>query len=658
MQQFSFFDPTTVGERLRFGDLGDALRVLPPERAGQAVMKMVEDHGADLLVIDSFRAIRDLNAGGGNDRARGDTFRLFVHDLVSRLAGARVTTLLLGEYDRSDLSSLAEFAVADGIVFLGTTDQYGEHQRSLQVLKMRGQAADLRPFPFLITGDGVKLLASSATVAEPHRPPAPHRVPTGVAGLDALLDGGIPGGRASLLSGRSGTGKTTLGVQFLRQGCEAGEKSLLVTFEQAPDRLRELAAGFGWDLTAHEAEGRLKILHIPQSGVRVMPNLDLISRVVKEFAPDRVLLDSLSAYLHRVPDSGLQRDLTYRLVSLVQEAGAVGLLVSDVPAEGEERQSKFGVEETVADGVVLLSTASGEYGQRRYLEVPKMRACPHETGRRRMTIGPAGVEVFYSSAKPSEPVPCPEKIAFGPMAPALESGLPYGTTWLVRGPGGAGKTTLLQQFVADGLAVGDTVLYLTLDSPQDRVRRQMALLGIDVAEPEASGQLKLLLAGAPTAGRPRHADRLDLTDPESLLFQLDRAVEEMRNPIRVVIDSLWPLAARLSPEAFASLVSQKNQILRRPHVTLMDTLSAKALDERIGIRVETAYDTVLYLARNAVGAGPADAADRRIRLTINKIRGAAVKRGHVDLTAIPGRGLIADDFDALAAPAREPNEPA
>ncbi|NNJ24342.1 ATPase domain-containing protein [Alienimonas chondri] len=630
MQQFSFFKAEAVGERVLIQDVGPMLREVAPDQAVDALMDLVTAHRPDLLVIDSFKAIRDLQQGPGD-------FRLFVHDLASRLAAARCTALLLGEYDRSALADGAEFAVADGITFLETTNRYGDSQRSLQVLKMRGQAADLRSFPFLITSDGVKVLASREE-PEP-RPSTRKRVPTGVPGLDALLDGGFPGGRAVLLSGRSGTGKTTLGLQMLNVGCRRGERSLLISFEQTPARLWEMAAGFGWDLEQHERDGLLRTVYVPQSSVRVIPNLDLIAEAIDEFQPDRVLLDSLAAYLHRVRDLGVQQDMTFRLVSLIQQHGATGLLVSDATNEADERFSRFGVEETVADGVVLLSTASGEFGQRRYLQVPKMRACPHVTGRKRMAITEHGVEVYYDPPGEHPTIDSPDTVAFGPVEPLLEDGLAYGTTWLVRGTGGVGKTTLLQQFVADGLNANDDILYVTLDSTPDQVRSELRRAGIDVGHPDSAPRLRFLAPGAHTSASGSHTD-LDLADPEALLFLLNRQIDALRAPARVVLDSIWPLAARLPSDALVSLVQQKNQTLRRPYVTILDTAPTKAFDERTTARLENSYDAVLELT--AVGGrGPG----RRIDLSVKKIRGVGVRRESVELKqeADGGVAAVADE---------------
>ena len=91
--------------------------------------------------------------------------------------------------------------------------------------------------------------------------PAPDLVRTGIAGLDSVLSDGIPRGNVILLEGAVGTGKTTLGVEFIYRGArEFDEPGLIVLFEVSPEKLVRDAARFGWDLPALERENRIKIL--------------------------------------------------------------------------------------------------------------------------------------------------------------------------------------------------------------------------------------------------------------------------------------------------------------------------------------------------------------------------------------------------------------
>jgi circadian clock protein KaiC len=92
--------------------------------------------------------------------------------------------------------------------------------------------------------------------------PESDRVRTGISGLDVILFGGIPRGNVILVEGAIGTGKTTLGVEFVYRGItEFGEPGVIVVFEVSPDKLARDAAGLGWDLPALEASQKLKVIY-------------------------------------------------------------------------------------------------------------------------------------------------------------------------------------------------------------------------------------------------------------------------------------------------------------------------------------------------------------------------------------------------------------
>jgi circadian clock protein KaiC len=627
IQPFAFFDAEAFGGRVVYQDVARLLRGGKLSAAVEPLLQLVEQHSPEVLVIDSFRAVRDL-AGSPSE------FRTFCYDLAERLAGARCTSILVGEYERNKIPDGAEFAVADGILYLDLADRSGEPVRSLQVLKMRGQPADLRPCPFVLNRAGVTVLHPCGPSACPSPGSAPPSggvgetalVSTGIAGLDALLDGGIPAGRTVILSGVSGAGKTIAATQFLVHGARLGERSLLVSFEEAPEQLRLMARGFGWDLAGLEAAGLLRVLHVPQGDIRLMEHLTLLLSVVEEFRPRRVVVDSFSVFLYRVTDPGVQREMTYRLGALFRQAGAVGVLVSDLTASQPGAVSRFGVEETVADGTIVLSGVTGERGRRRYLEVHKMRDRRHATGRQRMLIGPDGVHVLYERpAHAGRAGPAPP-LSFPPLDGVVRGPMHHGAAWLVRGTAGAGKSLLACQFAAEGLRQGERVVFVTADAPAASVVQDLQNLGCPAREHLAAGSLVTIdLAGPdPVDGSAR--------DPEVLLFFVRQRVERAEPPVRLVIDSLWPLASALPAHDFVDLVQRKNVMLRGPGVSMLDTELTDTLDPTHAARMVNAYDAVVELSE---GAG-----DRPARLRVWKLRGMQAAQQSYPYRIVPGRGLV------------------
>lgn len=631
MQYFTFFDAQAFGEQVLYEDLGPVIREHSLAELGDRIVGLVEKHQPEILAIDSFKAIRDLSA-------QVSEFRRFCYDLSVRLASARCTTFLLGEYNRSDIAEGTEFAVADGILYLNVALQEGEQSRFLQVCKLRGRATQMVPFPFTITEQGIRVLGSSFTLRRRETDLEVEKgvMSTGIAGLDAILKGAIPGGRSILLSGVSGTGKTTLAMQFLINGARQGEKGLIFSFEETPQRLRQLAESFGWNPQDLEAKGLLRIIFIPQTEIRVEEHLDRMVQEMESFQPSRFVVDSFSVFLHKVKDPGVQREKTFELSTLIQHMGAVGLLISNIPAGVVNRLSRYGVEETVVDGTIILSTEAMGTERKRYIEVYKMRADDHVAGRHRMEITPKGVEVFYlapSEEKASE-VTTPPPLAFSPLKVLVPEGIRYGSVWLVRGEQGVGKTTLSQQFAWEGLKQGESVLYLTTDAPAYVLRLQMQALGTAVESYLQSGYLRILDTHPVSSSQ----DYIDLTDTDRFIYDMERHLRAMAKPCRLIVDSLTPLAIQHAPDEFIAFMERKNRLLRRLDVALLDTILTKTLNEASLYSLLNSYDVVLDAYIPDWGEmGQAGHAFRVLQ--VRKARGTQADNRPYPFTLRSGQGL-------------------
>ncbi|MEP0856993.1 ATPase domain-containing protein [Trichocoleus sp. DQ-U1] len=585
MQCFSFFDVEVFGEQVLFQDIGPFIREHSLTELADEILARVEKHQPEILAIDSFKAIRDLSDDVSD-------FRRFCYDLSVRLASARCTAFLLGEYDRSDIGEGAEFAVADGIVYLNIALQEGEQQRFLQVYKMRGRATEMVPYPFALTDGGVRVLGSMLTLKrrETSLERESETASTGITGLDSILRGGIPQGRSILLSGVSGTGKTTLAMQFLVNGALQGEKGLLFSFEETRDRLFRMAEGFGWNPKDLEAKGLLRIIFIPQTEIRVEEHLEYMAQEIASFQPSRFVVDSFSVFLHKVKDLAVQREKTFQLSTLVQRVGAVGFLISNIPAGEVNRLSRFGVEETVVDGTIVLSTDVNGLQRRRYIEVYKMRAADHVPGRYRMEITHQGIEVLYltPTEQKTSGMKTPPLLAFSPLNAIAREGIFYGSAWLVRGEQGVGKTTLAQQFAIEGLQRGESALFIATEAPSYLLRQQMEVFGVEIESYLRSQHLRILDT------HPFSSEEyIDLTDMERFLYDIERHLRAMPKPCRLITDSLTPLAVQYAPDELIAFIERKNRLLRQLDVALFDTILPKTLNESILYSLLNSYDVVL-----------------------------------------------------------------
>jgi circadian clock protein KaiC len=388
LQLFTFFDQRVLDERIVCADVGSHARAQSPAQVLAAVTARVEREEPDLVVIDSFKALHDLLS---NTASR----RVFVYDLAVSMAAWGATTLLLGEYTTQELEWAPEFAIADGIIRLDTQPQELATVRVLEVLKLRGANVVSGQHSFEITGAGLAVYPRVHVPAVTGEAPSPigERLTSGIAGLDDLLRGGVPRRTSTVVQGATGTGKTLLGLTFLVAGAHKGERALFIALEETPAQLRGQATGFGWDLSALEADGRLTVSYISPLELSVDRFLYGARQRVQTAGAQRVVLDSISSVALGVPSQRRLHQFIYALTKHFRLAGVTTLLTLEVPEQfGVVQLTGHGVS-AIADNVVRLRFV--EVGGRieRAISVLKARGVPHESEPRRCTIGAGGMRV-------------------------------------------------------------------------------------------------------------------------------------------------------------------------------------------------------------------------------------------------------------------------
>ncbi|MBN1239083.1 MAG: AAA family ATPase, partial [Gammaproteobacteria bacterium] len=369
LKQFEFFDAEMFDTAVRFVDLGAILRSDGLENAAKLIIDHVKKTKPQIVVIDSFKVFADLARSN-------EEFRKFGYELAVNLMAWEVTTFLLGEFGPGEIADNPLFSIVDGLIMVTQREQSGEQQRFIQIVKMRGTAHSRDEHAFLITAQGVEVFAPRVTIQREDRGPGAARLKTGISRLDDLLGQGIPLGSSLLIAGVAGTGKTVLLLEFLYRGALAGEKGIIFSFEETAERLRAAANGLGWDLDREIERGMIEIVFIPQPQIMVEANLLMMQERIEAMRARRVAVDSVSVFLHKVENPQIDREKIFQLASIVQNAQAVGFFATDIPY-GAEQLSRFGVEETVVDGVILLSSREEGLDRRRYIEVYKLRNTAH-----------------------------------------------------------------------------------------------------------------------------------------------------------------------------------------------------------------------------------------------------------------------------------------
>jgi circadian clock protein KaiC len=218
------------------------------------------------------------------------------------------------------------------------------------------------------------------------------RIPSGIPGLDKLIEGGFVDGSVNLITGGTGTGKTLFACQFIWAGLQKGESGIYITLEERPEDIKADALQFDWDFEKFEKRGLCKIIYYDPIQLSTT-GASLIEDIAKLKA-NRIVIDSTSLFGIALKDPAQIRRRIYNLILALKKAGCVTLLISEIP-EGSSTLSRFGVEEFVVDSVIVLRAVSmGKAGMERTLEVRKMRRTSHDEGIHSFDFGKAGIRIL------------------------------------------------------------------------------------------------------------------------------------------------------------------------------------------------------------------------------------------------------------------------
>jgi circadian clock protein KaiC len=388
MQQFSFFEESLVASgRVIFADIGSVVRRRGLDETLTEITGRIEHEQPAVVVIDSFKAIRDVPAAPAAVRA-------FVYDLAVHMSAWGAATLLVGEYTAEEITTLSEFAIADGIVRLSNRRHGLRAIREVEVLKLRGASYVTGGHFFEISGHG---LAFFPRVRGPDEassgPEAPdERAATGAAGFDDMLGGGLPRASSTVVQGGTGTGKTLLALQFLVDGARSGEPGVHFALEETPNQLRRVGRALGWDLRKLEEQGLFTCVYVSPVELSTDWFLDRARQEVARRGARRAVIDSLTSMALSVSERRF-KELVYALTKHFRAAGVSVILnmeVADLLGTGQ--LSGQGIS-FAADNVIQLKYVEIDGHLERGISVLKARGVRHASDVRRLVIGEGGVDV-------------------------------------------------------------------------------------------------------------------------------------------------------------------------------------------------------------------------------------------------------------------------
>jgi circadian clock protein KaiC len=331
----------------------------------------------------------------------------------------------------------------------------------------------------------------------------PPKMKTGITGLDTILDGGFLCHNALLLKGAPGTGKTTLGIQIIRNGAALfDEAGIIVLFEQFPQQLFRDLTSYNWNIEALIKEKKITIVFAQPEEVVAKENLSdapLISKIhdiVVDTSARRIMIDGFGLFLNSIKIRLDERELFLRFINTLKSIGLTPIITT----EGGGQDDKSGYEEYLVDSVVILTAEASKDKTfpMRFLEMKKTRGQSHIRGKHPYKIGVQGIEIFphllpgrFADQTISEFHLEKASSGINGLDHLLGGGYTRGTSTIIAGMPGTFKTTAGAQFLSEGANTGENGLLITFNENPSFLASIMDQKGLGFSSHLAKGTIRV-----------------------------------------------------------------------------------------------------------------------------------------------------------------------
>jgi circadian clock protein KaiC len=400
------------------------------------------------------------------------------------------------------------------------------------------------------------------------------KVPTQIAGLDQILEGGLPRGRTTLVCGGPGSGKTVLGLEFLCRGAMAGEPGVFVTFEERAEAIRLNARSMGWDLAALEKAGKMAILEARLPGEEILAGdfdiqgmLAIVGGHAKRIGAKRIVMDALDVLLRIYDDSNRERNELFRLHDWLTDRGLTSVLSVKAHHDDAKHVSQYEFLDFMADCVIRLDhRVVGQVATRR-LRVIKYRGSGFGTNEYPYVFGERGIVLFPLTTAELTHQPLGPKVSTGlkGLDLMLDGGFRRASCILISGNSGAGKTTLVSTFAQAACRRGEKVLSLNFEESKEALISGMLSPGIDLRPSIRARKLLVQTAMPESIGSDGHLGRtiqaLDSFKPDHLILDAISACLRMGSE-QAAFDFMMRLISVVKERGITSiLTNQVNSLM-------------------------------------------------------------------------------------------------
>lgn len=430
---------------------------------------------------------------------------------------------------------------------------------------------------------------------KPIVPPSIPKAPTGIAGLDEITGGGLPAGRPTLVSGSAGAGKTLLAVEFLARGVtEFGEPGVFMMFEENAEELIANVRSLGFDLEKLAAQKKLVLdyVYIERSEIEETGQYDLdglfirLAHAIDSIGAKRVVLDTIEALFAGLPNHAILRAELRRLFRWLKERGMTTVITGE---RGDQTLTRYGLEEYVADCVIMLDHRVEEQISTRRLRVVKYRGSAHGTNEYPFLIGSNGLSVLPVTSLMLNHEASTERVSTGiaRLDEMLDGkGVYRGSSVLVSGASGTGKSTVGVAFVIAACQRGERALLFSYEESAAQLTRNMRSIGLNLEPWLKKGLLEI------------HSTRPTLFGLEQHLVMMHERVMAF-HPSVVVVDPISNLTiegktAEIKPTLMRLIDFLKQEQITALFTSLTSSSNGGALeDSQVG--VSSLMDTWLLL---------------------------------------------------------------
>jgi circadian clock protein KaiC len=455
------------------------------------------------------------------------------------------------------------------------------------------------------------------------------KLQTGVPGFDVLTHGGIPEGRATLIVGKSGTGKTVVSLQIAANLARSATKTIFVAVEESPEDLIDSGDTLGLGISTLVKNGMLLFTDItrPMDGPTVVSGeydlfglMHRLEAIVKQSGARAIVLDSASALFSPRPPQEVLRSQFFQLVYALRSYGLTSVIIAEAP-DDYGPLTTLGVEDYVCDMTAILRNTIEGGRRRRSIEVNKYRRSAHFKGEYPCTVTTRGLTVFPLDAKEPPPQQVIQRYSSGVegLDTMTHGGWLRNSIIIVRGQTGSGKTMLAGLYARAGAARGERVVYYGFEETRSILLRNYREIGMDMEPFISSGHLEVIC---------RYPEATSLED---LLVDLRAGLEELK-PSLIVIDSISSIEHASSEKGFRQFMIGVAAVLREHGRSALITQTVAA-SEAVGHTapfLSTIADAILVMNYDASGYE----LDRTMRVI--KMRGSGHEQHPYRLMIEPG----------------------